>query len=237
MKKHLFFALPLAAGMVLAGCGSAPKTQGEAKPVSETSKSPAAPKRSINYEITDWQGASLGREIPVWVGDATDRNKTALVTKIAELKDKEVYIHRDEAGDLDLIRANTQINAFAQISTQIKAAISTGAGNVLSGNKGGSTDTAAKTQFVETTAAVVSKNVVSGFTLDRDFWQKRKYFDGKETVEYLAVFAIRAEDLKHQMDLALGKIEAKTAAEREAKEAIRSAIRDAKTLLVEVTDQ
>jgi hypothetical protein len=232
MKKYLFCALPLAAAIVLlAGCGSAPQKAEEAKPVAETSKSPAAPARSINYSITDWQGASLGREIPTWVGDATDKNKTALVSKIAELKDKEVYIHTDEAGDLDLIRANAQINAFAQISTQIKAAIATNAGNILSGNKGGSTDTATKTQFVDSTAAVVSQNVVSGFTLDRDFWQKRKYQDGKETVEYLAVFAIRAEDLKHQMDLALGKIDAKTAEEREAKEAIRSAIKDAKSLL------
>ena len=232
MKKNWFFALSLAAGIVLlAACGSAPKVQEEAKPVAETSKSAAAPARSINYTITDWQGASLGREIPQWVGDATDKNKSALVTKIAELKDKEVYIHTDEAGDLDLIRANAQINAFAQISTQIKAAISTEAGNKLAGNKGSSTDTATKTQFVDSAAAVVSQNVVSGFTLDRDFWQKRKYQDGKETVEYLAVFAIRAEDLKHQMDLALGKIEAKTAEEREAKEAIRSTIKDAKTLL------
>ncbi|MDR2476507.1 MAG: hypothetical protein LBD18_01830 [Treponema sp.] len=127
----------------------------------------------------------MGREIPQWVGDATDRNKTALVSKLAELKEKEVYIHADEAGDLDLMRASAQINAFAQISTQIKAGIVTGAGNILAGNKGGSTDTATKTQFVDSVAGVVSRNVISGFTLDRDFWQKRKYNDGRETVEYL----------------------------------------------------
>jgi hypothetical protein len=232
MKKGLYIALlAIMIAALLAGCGNTPKTQGEAKPAAETSKNPAAPKRSINYEITDWQGASLGREIPEWVGDATDRNKTALVSKLAELKDKEVYIHTDEAGDLDLMRAGAQINAFAQISTQIKAGVATAAGNKLAGNKGGSTDTATKTQFVDSVAGVVSQNVISGFTLDRDFWQKRKYNDGREAVEYVAIYAIGTEDLKHQMNLALGKIEAKTAEEREAKEAVRSAIMDAKSLL------
>jgi hypothetical protein len=242
MKKYLFFALSLAAGMILlAGCLSLsttktveepkPAQEEEAKSVAVTSKSSTAPARAINYTITDWQGASLGREIPEWVGYVIDQDKTLLVSKIAELKGKEVYLHFDEAGDLDLMRATAQMTAFARISTQIKAAISTGAGDKLAGDKGSSTDTAKKMQFVDSTAGVVSKNVISGFERDRDFWQKRKYPDGRETVEYHAVYAISTEYLKHQMDLALGMIEAKTAEEREAKEAIRSAIMDAKSLL------
>jgi hypothetical protein len=140
-----------------------------------------------------------------------------------------MYIYNERGADLDLIRANTQVNAFAQISSQIKSGIVAKAGNLLSGDKDSEES---KKQAVDSIAGMASQNVLSGFTLDRDFWQKIKYNDnGREAIDYYAVFTIGTEDFKHQLDLALGKIEAKNQADREAKEAIRSAIMDAESLL------
>jgi hypothetical protein len=45
------------------------------------------------------------------------------------------------------------------------------------------------------------------------------------------MLSIKAKDLKQQIDIALGKIEARTQAEQEAKEAVRQAVREAKSLL------
>ena len=224
--KFVILALP-ALAFVCAGCGTK-------SPALERNQQPAGPgqpvvaARVINYTITDWQGASLGRPIPEWVDYISDRNKEALA-RVPGLGGKEIYIHTDEAADLDLIRANADITAFAQISTQIKAAIATDAGNKLSGDK----DTGAKRQYIDTTAGLVSQNVVSGFIRDRDFWQRKQYNDGRQMIEYLAVYAISTDDFKLQLDRALGRVEAKTQEEREAKDAIREAISSAKSLLAE----
>jgi hypothetical protein len=230
MKKMVLIVLAVITATFI-GCGSAPQTSQNSVLVSSTASPPtkAAP-RTVDYIITDWQGGSLGRPIPEWVDFVADKNKGALA-KVSGLEGKEIYLYTEEGADLDLIRANTQINGFAQISMQIKTAIAFDAGNRLSGSKNALDS---KRQAVETTAGIVSQNVISGFTLDRDFWQKKRYKDsGKEAIEYYAIFVIGAEDLKHQLDLALGKIEAKTREEQEAKEAIHGAIKDAKSLLSE----
>jgi hypothetical protein len=224
MKKMLFFVFIASIVALFFGCASTP-SQGS----TTAAPPPEAPAAStLAYTRVDYQGASLGREIPRWVDFASDRDKVNL-SKIQGLEDKDFYIYNERGGDLDLIRANTQINAFAQIAAQIKTGVSFNAGNKLSGSTG---DKDSKMQFVDTAAGIVSNAVLSGFTLDRDFWQRLKYRDdGREEIDYYAVYVIGKEDLKQQINIALGRIEAKTQAEQEAKEAIHQAVQEAKSLL------
>lgn len=228
MKKKLHIALfTIMVLALLAGCQSAPKQQTDAPSSVTAAPPPTVPTRSVNYKITDWQGASLGRAVPEWVDYASDRRKEPL-SKALGLDGKELYIYTEAGADLDMIRVNTQINSFAQIATQIKSGVAVAGGNRLAGSKD---DDASKQQSLEIANAIAAQIVISGFTLDVDFWQKRQYPDGKQDIEYYAVYTIGAEELKHQIDLALGKIDAKTQAEREAKEAIRAAVMEAKSLL------
>jgi hypothetical protein len=156
MKNMVFFAFAASLAALFFSCASAPgpsPSQGSTS-AAPPPEAPAAP--VLPYTRVDYQGASLGREVPRWVDFASDRDKVNL-SKI---------------------------------------------------------------------------HVLSGFILDRDFWQRLKYKDdGREEIDYYAVYVIGKEDLRAQIDIALGKIEAKTQAEREAKEAIHQAIRETSSLL------
>jgi hypothetical protein len=221
MKNMIFFVFTLSLAALFSGCGSTP-TRGSttAAPPPETSAV------ALEFTVVDYQGADMGIERPRWVLDA--RNKAAL-SRIQGLEDKEFYVYDARGGDLDLIRANTQINAFADIAMQIETAVVVEGGNNITGDPA---EKDSKMQFVDRAAGIVSKAVVSGFTLDRDFWQRLKYRDnGREEIVYYAVYVIGKEDLRQQLDIAMGRIEAKTLAEQEAKESIRQAIRDAESLL------
>jgi hypothetical protein len=224
MKSMSFFVFSLSLAALFSGCGSTPP-QGS----TTAAPPPEAPAAStLAYTRVDYQGAGLSREVPRWVDFASDRDKAAL-SRIQGLGDKEFYIYNERGGDLDLIRANTQINAFAQIATQIKTGVSVNAGNKLTGSKD---EVDSKMQFINSAAGIASNAVLSGFTLDRDFWQRLKYrADGREEIDYYAVYVIGKEDLKQQIDIALGRIEAKTQAEQEAKEVIRETVREARSLL------
>lgn len=230
MKKRLYVVLlTIMALALMVGCQSAPKQQADAPASATAAPPPRAPAAQVlPYHRIDYQGASLGRAVPEWVDYTTSTGKDRL-SKILGLDGKEIYVYNiPDGNDLELIRANTQINAFAQIAYQIKSGISASATNRLEGS---TLPGATKQQALESVNAIAAQIVISGFTLDADFWQKLQWDDGKQTIEYYAVYTIGREELKHQIDLALGKIDAKTQAEREAKEAMRTAVMEAKSLL------
>jgi hypothetical protein len=236
MKKNLFFALSLVMGFILlAGCLSLSTTKTVEQPQEEGAKSGAGTSKSAtggvtrvaDFTLTDWQGASFGRDIPAWVG----LDKPTMIKDNQEFKDKEVYPYFGEGGDLDLLRASARVQAFDIISTQLEASVITGAGGFLEGQKGDSIETAKKNEAVKNIAAIVAKNCVSGFTIDREFWENRKYPDGTASVAYYAIYAMSAEALKRNMNRATGNLDPKTPEEREAIEAINSAIREAERLL------
>jgi hypothetical protein len=232
MKKIVFFALAAIHAVLFFGCASTPSSQGSTSaappPEARQGSTIATTSPEVPYTPIDWQGASLGRGVPRWVEFVSATEKENL-SKIQGLEDKELYVYNVRGGDLDLIRLNTQINAFAQIATQIKTGISVEAGNKLSGSP---SEVDSKRQLVDSGAGIAANAVLSGFTLDRDFWQRLKYkADGREEIDYYAVYVIGKEDFKQRIDIELGKIEAKTQAEQEAKEAIRQAVRESKSLL------
>jgi hypothetical protein len=216
----------------LIGCAGSSKPQQDT-PSSMTASTPSrVPQVIVDYDIIDYQGLSLGREPPRWVDLVASQEKSEL-KKMPEFSDKEIYVYNPEGADLDMIRTSAQIQAFEEISTQIKTAINVEAGRVIRGDPG---DVATKKQYIDSIAGIVSESVVSGFVRDRDFWQKIQYRkdsskSGQQAIKYYALYTIGAEELKLQLDRALGKADAKTQSEREAREDIRSAIRSAKNLL------
>ncbi|MDR1785262.1 MAG: hypothetical protein LBR23_02180 [Spirochaetaceae bacterium] len=230
MKKVLAIAAALivlcvAAAAVL-GCASAPARSSESGP---SQGAQTVPRTALDYKITDWQGASLGREVPAWVDYASDRDKPGL-SRLLKLEGKEIYIFDEEGADLDLIRADAEMNAFAEIAVQIQNGVTVIGGSNLKGSK----DVVdSKQQFLQRAVGEFSKQKISGFIRDRDFWQKLHYNDGRKTVRYYAVYVIDSADLKLQIDRALDRVPAATQAEREAKEEIKNAIDIAQTLFVE----
>jgi hypothetical protein len=237
MKKGFNIALyAIMVLMLLAGCAGAPKQQADDTPASKTAAAPSGgvPQLLFDYDIVDYQGAAGGRPVPRWADLVMSKEKGE-IKKLPDFSGMEVYVADIEGADLDLLRASAQIQAYGEISGQIKTAISGDASRHLSGN---AEDVKTKQQFIDSTLGTATQSVVTGFVRDRDFWQKIQYRKdspkaGQQAIKYYPLYIIGTEDLRLQLDLALGKVEVKTQAEREAKDAMLTAVKEAKSLLAE----
>ena len=77
-----------------------------------------------------------------------------------------------------------------------------------------------------------SKAEINGLSKELDYWVKTRYVDKDlDTIEdiyqYFVVYSIDKDDFRLQLDRVLGKIEAKTQAQKQMKEDVLNAVVDA----------
>lgn len=218
MKKILKIGVVLFAFSMLASCASKPETE-ESKP--KVSK-------SVKTEMIDWKGASIGSELPDWVYSAVDNDVLALST-LPQFENKIIYFAEDQGQNLDLLKSwvnnfNVQASFSRELSNFVIAK--------FGGEQNGSKNEEEVQMYLNELVASCSKAEINGLGKKLDYWVKTRYIDKeldsvKDVYQYFVVFAIDKDDFRLQMDRVLGKIEAKTEAQKKLKADVKLAIEEA----------
>ena len=218
MKKILEIGVVLVAVSMLASCASKPETE-ESKPkVSKT----------VEREMIDWKGASIGSELPDWIYSAVDNDVLALST-LPQFENKIIYFAEDQGQNLDLLKSwvnnfNVQASFSRELSNFVIAK--------FGGEQNGSKNEDEVQMYLNELVASCSKAEINGLGKKLDYWVKTRYIDKeldtiKDVYQYFVVFAIDKDDFKLQMDRVLGRVEAKTEAQRKLKADVKLAIEEA----------
>ena len=218
MKKILKIGVVLFAVSMLASCASKPETE-ESKPkVSKT----------VEREMIDWKGASIGSELPDWIYSAVDNDVLALST-LPQFENKIIYFAEDQGQNLDLLKSwENNFNVQASFSRELSNFVIAKFG----GEQNGSKKEEEVQMYLNELVASCSKAEINGLGKKLDYWVKTRYIDKeldtiKDVYQYFVVFAIDKDDFKLQMDRVLGRVEAKTEAQRKLKADVKLAIEEA----------
>lgn len=218
MKKILKIGVVLVAASMLASCAS--------KPEAEVSKPKVA--KTVEREMIDWKGASIGSELPDWIYSAVDNDMLALST-LPQFENKIIYFAEDQGQNLDLLKSwvnnfNVQASFSRELSNFVIAK--------FGGEQNGSKNEDEVQMYLNELVASCSKAEINGLGKKLDYWVKTRYIDKeldsvKDVYQYFVVFAIDKDDFRLQMDRVLGKVEAKTEAQRKLKADVKLAIEEA----------
>lgn len=188
---------------------------------------PAKQAKEIERVIVDYKGAALGGEIPTWVQAVTDDDFDTLKQSSVFKDTKLMPVVAVERGkNLDLLRSwANNFNVQAQISRAIQNKVSAEFG----GNQEGDKNSEESRNFVKELVATFSQTNVSGLKKEKDYWIKLKVRDNykkteEEFYEYYVLYSIDSTVLQEQIDIALGKVEAKTQAQKEMKKEVKDAL-------------
>jgi len=217
-KKAAVVCFSFMAGIILfAGCAA--KQAGIAS-------APAAIAQKVERTIVDYKGAPLGQDIPKWIEDATDDNYAAL-EQLPRFKDKIAVVAIENGQNLDLLKSwANNFSIQAQLSRQISNKIEAEFGGGQQGDK----NSGDSVSFIREIVATLSKAKISGLAKEMDYWIKLRTTDKeKKTQEehyiYYVVYSINKANLEYQIDVALGKIQAKTQEQTEIKTEVVDSIK------------
>ncbi len=219
MSKRLFFVsttLLVCISLFFFSCATNGTEEIKTKPPVERS-----------FEVIDWQGASMGGQIPAWAAVATTDEEALKrldsVDSEPTYKGKAVEVAFASGQDIDLLKAWVQNEIAASVATQITQVLTTESGQKQIGNKD---DRESARKMIQKVIGVFSSTSLSGLQKSRDFWTKKYYKKtGRVEFDYVAIYVISQENLNLQIDRALGKISAKTKAEKEALDDIKRVIK------------
>jgi hypothetical protein len=214
-NKRIVSLLALSAALVLSvGCASSkPKAAQQAK--------------EIDRVIVDYKGAAIGGEIPEWV-EAVVNDDFESLQAMPTFKDKDrlAVVAVERGKNLDLLKS--WANNFS-VQAQISRAIQNKVSAEFGGNQEGDKNSEESLNFVKELVATFSQTNVSGLKKEKDYWVKLKIRDNakkteEEFYEYYVLYSINAKDLQEQIDIAMGKVEAKNQVQKELKNEVKDAL-------------
>jgi hypothetical protein len=214
MHKNIVGLLVLPAMIFSVGCAT-------------TKNSAAKPAKEIDRVIVDYKGAAIGGEVPSWVEAVVDDDFETLQST-PSFKDKGLLpvVAVERGKNLDLLKS--WANNFS-VQSQISRAIQNKVSAEFGGNQEGDKNTEENANFVKELVATFSRTNISGLKKEKDYWVKLKIRDNhkkteEETYEYYVLYSINQKTLQEQIDIAMGKVEAKTQQQKEMKSEVKDAL-------------
>ena len=181
--------------------------------------------KSVVREMIDWKGASIGNEIPSWVFDAVDQNYEA-ISKLPQFENRMIFFAEDQGKNLDMLKSwVNNFNVQSAFSKSVSNFVITKFGGEQSGSKADETSESFLTEMTST----FSKTEINGLSKELDYWVKTRYIDNmaessEDIYQYFVVYAIDKNELKLQLDRALGLVEAKDESQKKLKAEVSAAI-------------
>lgn len=220
MKKIGILVAFGALSFTLFSCGSTAKV--EKKEVAETPTPAKLPVESVTY---DWQGKSVGANIPDWVRFASQNDYDA-ISAMPEYKDKVIFFADGRMDDLEGVKLRTRdFDARTEFSKLLSDNVIAKSGNayVKSGDE-------EAMRYIKEIAATFSRTNFNGFKKEQSFWTLTRYTDNdkktvKDEYEYFVIHSMEKNLYQIQIDEIMGKIEAKTEKEREIKDDVEETMK------------
>ena len=190
-----------------------------------TSNASVAVSKSVEREMIDWKGASVGSEIPSWVVDAVDQNYKA-ISQLPQFENKLVFFAEDQGKNLDMLKS--WVNNF-NIQGSFSKSVSNFVISKFGGEQAGSKADETSESFLKEITSTYSKTEINGLSKELDYWVKTRYIDhdkktSEDIYQYFVVYAIDKNELKLQLDRALGLVEAKEESQKKLKVEVSAAI-------------
>ena len=190
-----------------------------------TSNAAVTVSKRVEREMIDWKGASVGSEIPSWVVDAVDQNYKA-ISQLPQFENKLIFFAEDQGKNLDMLKS--WVNNF-NVQGAFSKSVSNFVISKFGGEQAGSKNDETSESFLKEITSTYSKTEINGLSKELDYWVKTRYIDNdKKTSEdiyqYFVVYAIDKNELKLQLDRALGLVEAKEESQKKLKVEVSAAI-------------
>lgn len=176
-------------------------------------------------ELVDWQGASIGKEVPKWVECVNDGNNKG-VAKALGINEKEemLFVIDGRGTDLDFVKIWVDnVDARREVSTSISQIVATTTTATLSGMQ--NADGAAKEKMYNDATQMASAIELNGLMKGASYWVKtrtlkvgansKKATDADYSVEYtyFVVFTMNRDHYDAQLKSALSTLEDNTSEE------------------------
>ena len=190
-----------------------------------TSNAAVTVSKRVEREMIDWKGASIGSEIPSWVVDAVDQNYKA-ISQLPQFENKLIFFAEDQGKNLDMLKS--WVNNF-NIQGAFSKSVSNFVISKFGGEQAGSKNDETSESFLKEITSTYSKTEINGLSKELDYWVKTRYIDhdkktSEDIYQYFVVYAIDKNDLKLQLDRALGLVEAKEESQKKLKVEVSAAI-------------
>jgi hypothetical protein len=220
MKRNVVTAIIgiVLAGILLAACAGSPPAQGS-RPVAAAAV-PASGSQGGESVAIDWRGRSIDVTVPDWVKLAMVSDPDNKISDLPRLKGK-ISILREYTGkDLDGVRSFGNSQIMGDTATRIKAGVRAGAFSAVTGK------TDESRNIAENFAVNFADEEISGLGQELDFWIKNRKANGEEEYSYYLVYGLTEENFNYLVEKALGKVQAKTDAERETVDILRNHMKE-----------
>ena len=180
--------------------------------------------------IVDYQGATLGKEIPEWVTLLVEGqySQQILSKAMPNLEKKKVFVTMGRGDNLDFVQTWTDL---VDIETEVAGTLERVAGKAVeaemkgqTGSNGKKVDASELNRVINMYRASLVNVRFSGLERVASYWIETQVKDGKDLVgdyfEYYAVWAMDEKLFDNQLKQALSKVEETSTESQRLKEVV-----------------
>ena len=231
MKKLIAATVAAATLLLVIGCGTTKEVKGSGikgdAPVVKTGK----------RTLVDYQGATLGAEIPEWVVKVAsgDYSQSALSKVMPDLKDKKVFVTIGRGDNLDFVKQWTDL---VDVETEVASSLERVAGKAVEASMTGQSNASGKTadptdlqRNINMYRTSLTNVRFSGLEKVAQYWTETQITNDEKVVtsdyyEYYAVWTMDTKLFQQQLSKAMENIDETTTEAKALKEAVQSKLMD-----------
>jgi len=229
MKKVIGFALCAILALTAIGCAT---TSVKGSGI----KGEGAKVKTGKRMIIDYQGATLGKEIPAWVEQLVEGqySQKALSKVMPDLEGKKVFVTIGRGDNLDFVRNWVDL---VDVETEVASSLERVAGKAVEAEmkgKSASTGKEASPTEIEKNLNMYRDSLVnvrfSGLERIASYWTETQVFEDKKVTddyfEYYAVWAMDEKLYDRQLNEAMSKIDETTTEAKELKALVKAKLKE-----------
>lgn len=229
MKKVIGFALCAILALTAIGCAT---TSVKGSGI----KGEGAKVKTGKRMIIDYQGATLGKEIPAWVEQLVEGqySQKALSKVMPDLEGKKVFVTIGRGDNLDFVRNWVDL---VDVETEVASSLERVAGKAVEAEmkgKSASTGKEASPTELEKNLNMYRDSLVnvrfSGLERIASYWTETQVFEDKKVTddyfEYYAVWAMDEKLYDRQLNEAMSKIDETTTEAKELKALVKAKLKE-----------
>ena len=229
MKKLIYTVTLTLAFLALSSCTTT-------KVAGSGIKGKSASVKTGKRVIVDYQGATLGKEIPEWVELLVEGqySQPVLKTVMPNLENKKVFVTMGRGDNLDFVQTWTDL---VDIETEVAGSLERVAGKAVEAEmrgkasaKGKDIDSTELERIINMYRASLVNVRFSGLERIASYWLETEVMDGKKVqndyFEYYAVWAMDENLFEKQLKSAMSKIDETSTEAKELKSIVEAKLKN-----------
>ncbi|MCR5290455.1 MAG: hypothetical protein K6E51_10715 [Treponema sp.] len=233
MKKLISVIAALTLLTVVFGCKSTKETEKAEGSGLAGSKATVAKRK---HELVDYQGATLGAQIPEWVMLVADGqySQAALAKAMPDLKGKKVFVTVGRGDSLQFVRNWTDlVDVEVQVGDTMQRVVTKGVQASMSAqaaSTGKEVDPTTVEQTLNMYKAAVSLVELNGLEKTASYWIENVTYEGDVQIddyfEYYAVWTMDEKRYESQLTAAMKTVQENTSEGQALKEMIKGKLQN-----------